>query len=176
MQARFSLWHFVFAAILVVVSAAPAAHAQNGDNIGGHVGFVIPWVTHGGGNTTSIADNFSIGFPIGVTFKGKGNFNLDLEMVPQISDNPREVALTIDPGVVYSLSHGVSIGGRMAFDVNSARFGFIPLINKSWKFKNQNQFFKAYFIEADLPVKFDHPTGAPSTNSVTFATHFGLGF
>jgi hypothetical protein len=54
--------------------------------------------------------------------------------------------------------------------------GFIPLVNKAWKFKDQSHFFKAYFVEADLPVKFNRPTGGPDTNPVTFATHFGLGF
>jgi len=164
-----------FAAILMFVCiVAPAGRAQ--DNIGGHIGFVVPWVTHSGGQTTSIADNFSIGFPIGITFKGKGRMNLDLEMVPSVSGHPREVNLTVDPGLVWSLDHGVGVGLRAAFDVNSSQFGFIPLVNKSWKFKNQNGFFKVYFVEADLPVKFSRPTGGRATNSVTFATHFGLGF
>lgn len=168
-----------FAGVVAVVFmmclvAAPAAQAQV--TVGGHVGFVIPWVTHGGGQTTTISDNFQIGFPLGVTFKGKGRMALDLEMVPSVSDDPRSVTLTVDPGLVWSISHGWAAGGRVAFDVNSAQFGFIPLLNKSWKFKNQNGFFKAYFVEADLPVKFNRPTGFPSTNSVTFATHFGLGF
>lgn len=35
--------------------------------------------------TTTIADNFQIGFPIGLTFKGQGRMALDLEMVPSIS-------------------------------------------------------------------------------------------
>ncbi len=166
------LW--VASILILLGGAAPAAHAQ--DKIGGHIGFVIPWVTHSGGQTTSIADNFAIGFPIGITFKGKGRMNLDLEMVPSVSGHPREVTLTVDPGLVWSLDHGVGVGLRAAFDVNSSRFGFIPLVNKSWKFKNQDGFFKSYFVEADLPVKFNRPTGGPSTNSVTFATHFGLGF
>ncbi|HYY72499.1 MAG TPA: hypothetical protein VE778_02790 [Candidatus Bathyarchaeia archaeon] len=166
------LW--VALAVAFCASAVPAACAQ--DNVGGHIGFVIPWVTRAGGQTTSIADNFSIGFPIGVTFKGKGHMNLDLEMVPSVSNRPRAVGLTVDPGVVWGLSHGLAVGIRAAFDVNSSQFGFIPLVNKSWKFKNQNGFFKAYFVEVDLPVKFNRPTGGPSTNPVTFATHFGLVF
>ena|SRR5579872_1283877 len=167
---------FLIAGTLVLVVTIGSLTVEAQDNIGGHIGFVLPLVTHADGSTTTIGDNFSIGFPIGVTFKGKGHFSLDLEMVPQITDSPRNVALTIDPGGIWSLSHGVSIGGRVAFDVNSSRFGFIPLINKSWKFKNQDQFFKAYFVEADLPVKFDRPPGGPNTNPVTFAVHFGLGF
>jgi len=164
----------VVVGLLSLAAAVPSASAQ--DNVGGHIGFVIPWVTRAGGQTTSIADNFNIGFPIGVTFKGSGHMNLDLEMIPSFSDSPREVTLTVDPGIVWSLSHGVGVGLRAAFDVNSSQVGFIPLINKSWKFKDQSGFFKAYFVEADLPVKFSRPTGGQATNPVTFATHFGLGF
>jgi hypothetical protein len=162
---------------LVLVSlVGTAATASAQVTVGGHVGSVIPWVTRAGGQTTSIADNFQIGFPIGVTFKGQGRMALDLEMVPSISDKPRAVGLTVDPGVVWGLSHGVGVGIRMAFDVNSSQFGFIPLVNKSWEFKEPKGIFKRFFVEADLPVKFNRPTGGTSTTPVTFATHFGLGF
>lgn len=164
----------VVAVLLIVGGIAPPAQAQV--TVGGHVGFVIPWVTHSGGQTTNIGDNFQIGFPLGVTFHGPGRMNLDLEMVPSFSDSPRSVSLTVDPGVVWGLDKGWAVGLRAAFDVNSSRIGFIPLLNKSWKFKDQKGFFKSYFIEADLPVKFDRPTGQQGSNSVTFATHFGLGF
>lgn len=150
------------------------ANAQ--DNIGGHIGFVVPWVTHAGGQTTSEFDNFSIGFPIGVTFKGTGHMNVDLEMIPTFSQNPHTVTLTVDPGVVFSVPHDIGLGLRAAFDVNSSTIGFIPLVNKTWKFKEPKGIFKAYFVEADFPVKFSRPTGGPATNPVTFATHFGLGF
>ncbi len=164
------------AVLFLFVASVPMDTAQDGISVGGHVGFVIPWVTHANGQTTTVFDSFAIGFPIGVTFKGKGPMALDLEMVPNISNDPRSVNLTIDPGVVWSVRHGVAVGIRAAFDVNTAQVGFIPLVNKSWKFKDQSHFFKAYFVEADLPVKFNRPTGGPSTNAVTFATHFGLGF
>jgi len=164
----------VLTGLLILSLAAPAAHAQI--TVGGHVGFVIPWVTHSGGQTTNIGDNFQIGFPLGVSFHGQGRTTIDLEMVPSFSDSPRAVTLTVDPGVVCSINKGWSAGLRAAFDVNSPTVGFIPLVNKSWKFKDQKGFFKAYFVEADLPVKFSRPTGGPATNSVTFATHFGLGF
>ena len=70
----------VFVVIMVVLSGIPAAEAQM--TIGGHVGFVLPLVTHAAGQTTTIADNFSIGFPLGVTFKGNGHMAYDLELVP----------------------------------------------------------------------------------------------
>jgi len=167
---------FVIATAALISLVATSATASAQVTVGGHVGFVIPWVTHAGGQTTSIADNFQIGFPIGVTFKGQGHLALDLEMIPSISDKPRDVALTIDPGVVWGLPHGIGIGLRAAFDVNSSQFGIIPLVNKSWEFKEPKGIFKRFFVEADLPVKFNRPTGGISTNPVTFATHFGLGF
>jgi len=33
--------------------------------------------------------------------------------------------------------------------------GFTPLVNKSWPIKHNNSLFKAYFVEADLPVRFN---------------------
>lgn len=146
------------------------------DNLGGHVGFVLPLVTHAGGNTTSIGDNFSIGFPIGITFKGKGRGAFDLEFVPSIQDKPRVVSLLVHPGVLWSVGHGFTVGMRAAFDVNSSQFGFTPLVNKAWPIHDGNQFFKAYFVEAVVPVRFNRPTGGPATNPVTFGLHFGLAF
>ncbi len=160
--------------VMSLVGVVPAATAQ--DNLGGHVGFVLPLVTHAGGQTSSLEDNFSIGFPLGITFKGKGRMAYDLELVPAIQGSPRKVSLTVHPGLVWGLGHNWAAGMRIAFDVNSPQFGFTPLVNKSWPIKAQNSFFKAYFIEAVLPVRFNRPAGGPSTNPVTFGLHFGLGF
>ena len=165
-----ALW---FALVLMALaSTVPVAKSQ--DNIGGHIGFVLPLVTHAGGNTTSLADHFSIGFPIGVTFKGKGRMAFDLELVPGIQDSPRNTSLTVHPGLVWGLGHRWAAGLRAAFDVNTPSFGFTPLVNYSWPIKDS--FFKAYFVEAVLPVRFNRPTGGPDTTPVTFGLHFGLGF
>jgi hypothetical protein len=162
-------------AMLFLVALAPSAKAQV--TVGGHVGFVIPWVTQSSGTTTTQFDEYNIGFPIGVTFKGQGHVAVDLETIPFIAQKPRAVTYLVDPGILYSLDHGVTLGLRAAFSINSPQVGFIPLINKSWKFRNADkQFFKAYFIEGDFPVQFSRPTGGRATNSFTFATHFGLGF
>jgi hypothetical protein len=172
---------FIVVAILIGLAGfAPSADAQ--DNVGGHIGFVIPWVTHAGGQTTTISDRFTIGFPIGVTFKGPAGANLDLEMVPSIAKAqdtaPQQVNLTVDPGLVWSLTGDIGAGVRLAFDVGSSQFGFIPLVNKSWKLADQSGLFKAFFVEVDLPIKFNRQggSGAADTNPVTFATHVGVGF
>lgn len=160
--------------LMSVLGVAASANAQV--TVGGHVGFVIPWVTVTGSQTTTIADRFQIGFPVAVTFKGQGHLALDLEMVPSIAGNPQTVSLTVDPGVLWGLSHGFTLGMRIAFDVNSSQFGFIPLVNKGWDFKEPKGIFKRYFVEVDLPFKFNRPPGAAGSNSFTFATHFGLAF
>jgi uncharacterized membrane protein YphA (DoxX/SURF4 family) len=154
---------------------APKAHAE--ETIGGHIGFVLPLVTRAGGQTSNLADHFSIGFPVGITVKGSGRTAFDLELVPAINTaRPRETTLTVHPGVVWNVGHGFGAGVRAAFDVNSASYGFTPLVNHSWPIRSGEDFFKAYFIEAVLPVRFNRPVGGPATDPVTFGLHFGLAF
>ena len=60
--------------------------AQKGPTLGGHIGFVLPMVTHSGGQTTNdLTDAFAVGFPVGITVKGTGRLAFDLEFVPQIN-------------------------------------------------------------------------------------------
>jgi hypothetical protein len=158
-------------AVVGLVGSAPAV-AQT---VGGHFGFVLPLVTHAGGETTNISDNFQIGFPIGITVKGTGRAAFDMEFVPAIQDSPRHVGLTVHPGMLWGLGHGFTAGLRAAFDVNSSQFGFTPLLNKAWPLKGEG-FFKAYFVEAVMPVRFNRPQGGPATNAVGFGLHMGLGF
>jgi hypothetical protein len=73
---------------LAVLATAPGGRMalgqpQEGNTVGGHVGFVLPVVTHVGGQTiVNPSDQFSIGFPVGVTFKGSGRAAFDFELVP----------------------------------------------------------------------------------------------
>jgi hypothetical protein len=174
------------AAIVLAVLAtalagrAPLAQAQEqehkGPTLGGHIGFVLPLVTDSSGNVTNLADAPAVGFPVGITIKGSGRLAFDLEFVPQINTTgTRQTTLTVHPGLIYGLGHGWAVGGRLAFNVNDPTWGFTPLVNKSWPIKNHG-LFKAYFVEADLPVRFSRPVGAPATDAVTFATHFGVAF
>jgi hypothetical protein len=164
------------AAIVVILSAAAVKRVEAQTTVGGHMGFVLPLFTRVDGQTTNLGDSFAIGFPVGVTVKGSGRMAFDMELVPFIQDQPRAVTLTVHPGLVWGVGHGLAVGMRAAFVVNSSVFGFTPLVNKSWPIKTEGGFFKAYFVEADLPVRFDRPTGGPSTTPVTFAMHFGVGF
>jgi len=162
----------VFVVIMGVLSGIPAAEAQM--TIGGHVGFVLPLVTHAAGQTTTIADNFSIGFPLGVTFKGNGHMAYDLELVPGVRGTSRLTTLTVHPGLVWDVGNNIGAGIRAAFDVNSPQWGFTPLVNRSWPLNDS--LFKAFFVEAVLPVRFNRPTNGPATNPVGFGTHFGVAF
>ncbi|MEY2538055.1 MAG: hypothetical protein QOG67_1795 [Verrucomicrobiota bacterium] len=156
-------------------SSAP--QVKNGPTLGGHIGFLLPLVTQSGGQTTSLADQPAVGLPVGITVKGSGRTAFDLEFVPQYNaTGQRLTTLTIHPGLIYSLGHGYAVGLRAAFVVDNPTVGFTPLVNKSWPIKHNNSWFKAYFVEADLPVRFSRPVGAPATNAVTFATHFGVSF
>jgi hypothetical protein len=160
-------------AICTLAACSIIARAQT---VGGHVGFVLPLVTDTSGNTTSLTDDFSIGFPMGITIKGQGRTAFDLEFIPSIEDHPRDVTLTIHPGFVWSIGHGMAPGIRAAFVASSNTYGFTPLFNKSWPIEGKGQLFKAWFVEADLPVRFNRPTVGPGTSAVGFAMHFGLGF
>ena len=164
-------WATSALSMVVLVGSAAAQTA-----VGGHIGFVLPLVTRAAGQTTNLGDGFSIGFPMGITVKGAGRMAFDLELVPAVKNTPRAVTLTVHPGVVWGIGHGFAVGGRAAFDVNSSQLGFTPLVNKSWPIRSEGSFFKVYFAEAVLPVRFNRPLGGPDTNPVTFGMHFGVGF
>ena len=57
---------------LRIGEAQPGASEPGGDRLGGHIGFVLPLVTHAGGQTTTLDENFGIGFPVGITVKSSG--------------------------------------------------------------------------------------------------------
>ena len=49
--------------------------------VGGHIGFVIPMVTRVAGDTVTVADDFSIGFPMGITLKVTDKVAFDMALV-----------------------------------------------------------------------------------------------
>src|SRR5207247_595436 len=80
---------FVLTGILALIAmiAGPAvlpASAQN--RLGGHMGFVLPLVARANGTTTTISDDFVIGFPVGITVRKSDKFAFDLELVPNIQN------------------------------------------------------------------------------------------
>ena len=157
---------------LMALAAVPIrAHAQ--DRLGGHFGAVFPLVTHVGGETTTIGDDFKIGFPMGVTVKTSSKWAFDLELVPVIQNEPLNVSLTVHPGIIRGLSRGYAAGLRMAFDVNEASWGFTPLLNKGFAVRNHSYKF---FIEAVVPIRFQQDANGDSHTAIGFAVHTGIGF
>ena len=77
--------------------ACTIAIAKAQTPIGGHIGFVLPLVTRVGGQTTNLGNNFSIGFPVGITIRGRGRMAFDMELVSSIQNKPRAVSLTVIP-------------------------------------------------------------------------------
>jgi len=169
-QAAFAVLVFV---VLVVVAGMPGS-AQAQDRIGGHIGVVFPLVTHVEGDTVTISDDFKIGVPMGITIKTSDTVAFDLEIVPVLDPQehgPIGVPLTIHPGILKSLGHGLTLGGRVAFDINGASWGFTPLLNKGFPAGRVT-----YFIEAVVPIRFQDDVVGDTHTAIGFALHTGVAF
>jgi len=134
-----------------------------GMKVGGHFGFVIPLATSNGKN---VANNFVVGFPVGVTVKKDGPWAFDMELVPTIHNH--DVDLTVHPGVLYAIDENWTAGLRMGFDINNHAWGPTPLINRKICDLNDSMHL---FVELPVPIRI----GEHSTN-VTAALHMGVGF
>jgi hypothetical protein len=55
-------------------------------------------------------------------------------------------------------------------------FGGSNAVAKATSVRSSWLTFKAYFVEADLLVRFSRPVNAPATNAITFASQFGVAF
>lgn len=157
-------------ALMAMVAVPARAHAQ--DRLGGHFGAVFPLVSHADGETTTIGDDFKIGFPMGVTVKTSDKWAFDLELVPVIQNDPFLVSLTVHPGVIRALSGGYAVGLRMAFDVNDASWGFTPLLNKGFAVGHSYKLF----VEGVVPIRFQQNSAGENHTSIGFAVHTGIGF
>lgn len=153
------------------------------DRVGGHFGFVLPLFTRAQGETTTISDDFVIGFPTGVTVRKSDTFAFDLEVVPVVQNDPLHVDLTIHPGVVWGVGNGIGAGVRIAFDVNKPSWGFTPILNKGLLEVGRGS---TLFAELVVPIRFQEgprlgPTPVGATTDVNFTSigvglHIGVGF
>ena len=159
--------------LALMAALAVPTRAQAQDRLGGHFGAVVPLVTHASGDTTTIGDDFKIGFPMGVTVKTSDKWAFDLELVPVIQNDPLFVSLTVHPGVIRALSHGYAAGLRMAFDVNDASWGFTPLVNRGFAVPGHSY---KLFIEGVVPIRFQETPAGDNRTSIGFAVHTGIGF
>jgi hypothetical protein len=162
--------------LAVLLSLAGQEHLARAQekSVGGHVGVGFPLVTHDGVVVTTLGDFFQVSLPVAITVSGFGRMYFDIEFVPLIVDRPREIRLTVNPGILWRLGHGFAAGSRIGFDVNSPQFGITPLVVKS--FPIEHSFFTAYFVETDFVFRFSRPISGPATNPFTFNMVFGLAF
>ena len=160
----------LFFAFAFVVGLPTHSAAQ--DRVGGHFGFVIPLATRANDTTTTISDDFVIGFPTGITVRTGERLSFDLELVPVIQNEPLHVDLTVHPGMILSVVDRLSAGVRMAFDVNRPSWGFTPLINRRFPLTGST----SIFAELVVPIRFQiDPTGSGFT-SIGIGIHAGVGF
>ncbi len=156
------------ASAFIVLVALPAA-AEN--RLGGHVGVVFPLVSYSDGDTKTIADDFSVGFPTGVSVIMSEKLVFDAEFVPVIHEGNRNVDFTFHPGLVWPRSN-YAVGLRAAFDVGHPSWGFTPLINHAFKRTSHG----AYFTELVMPVRFQRNGAGDTKASVGLGLHLGFGF
>lgn len=136
--------------IALIFPTAATAQAPPPPRVGGHVGVVFPIVTRSDGRTITIADDFAVGFPLGITIRNSSPFAFDFEFIPTINRSPRQdVTLTVHPGLIYGFKKNYAVGLRAAFDIGADAYGFTPLVQRSWKIKGDTKFF----VEADFPAR-----------------------
>jgi hypothetical protein len=159
------------AAVAFILCCSTPARAQN--RLGGHFGVALPLMTHAQGDATTLADDFVIVFPTGITVRKSDAFAFDLELAPVVQNNPRHIDLTLHPGVAWGIGNGFSVGGRVAFDIGTASWGFTPLFNKGLLQVGKDSTF---FAELDLPIRFKENEQGVGYTSVGLAVVVGLGF
>ena len=133
--------------------------------LGGHVGVATPFVTLSK-QTTTIADQFTLLHPIGISVKFE-KVTVDFETVVVNPISPSgEVGLVIDPGVVYNFGP-VAAGLRLAWQQADSNFGLIPLVNKGIVDIGE----ATWFVEAAFPTFY-----SDSTVQFNMVLHSGIGF
>ena len=158
----------------VLLHAGPMVSRASAENqVGGHIGMVVPLVTRANGRTTSISDDFVIGFPVGITVRKSATFAFDLELVPSVQNDPYHVDLTVHPGAVWSVGGGWAAGLRLAFDVNKPSWGVTPILNHGLLKVGRDS---TVFGELVLPVRFQEDSRGDSFTSIGFGVHLGVGF
>jgi hypothetical protein len=150
---------------------ASSASAQN--TLGGHIGIVLPLVSHANGKTTTISDDFSMGFPMGITVRKSPTFAFDLEFVASMNNDPLDIGLTVHPGLVWGVGGGWGAGTRVAFDVNKPSWGFTPILNHGLLKVGKDGMLFGEFV---LPVRFQENSTGSSFTSVGIGVHLGVGF
>lgn len=143
--------------------ATPSASAKD---LGGHVGVVVPVASVSNRGTSTLADGFTFGVPLGFGKAVSERWVVDMEFVP-LFVNGTTVDLVVHPGAVFKLGGGFGVGARAAFEVASNAVGGTLIANKG--------FANGWFVEAVVPVRTVSDV-RDRTTSVSFALHTGIGF
>lgn len=167
---------------MLIVFAPARARADEPSphpGVGGHIGVAAPLVTLSSDNTTTIGDQFTLVFPIGIGFKLTDKAAIDFETQLNNPISPKgSTSMVIDPGILYDMGSFV-IGLRLAWKVQSnTNFGVIPLIHKGISSVGGGG---TWFIEAAFPTFISSGTvGTPPEDKTTFelnvVIHTGIGF
>ena len=173
MMSIFAVRSTIIRCALLVAAVGTPLHVSAQDRLGGHFGAVFPLVTRASGETTTIGDDFKVGFPMGITVKMNDQWAFDLELVPVIQNDPLLTSLTVHPGIIRSLPNAFGAGVRMAFDVNEPSWGFTPLVNRAFPVRGHAY---AYFIEGVVPIRIQEDPSGGNQTTVGFAVHLGVGF
>jgi hypothetical protein len=146
-------------------SAAQNPQTRREPRLGGHVGVATPFVTISS-DTTTIADQFTLLHPIGISVKFD-KITVDFETVVVNPIEPSgQVGLVIDPGVIYNFGPAAA-GLRLAWQQAESNFGLIPLVNKG--ITNIGE--ATWFVEAAFPTFY-----SDSTVQFNMVLHSGVGF
>jgi len=171
-------------ALLLASAPQQRLWAQNavGAQVGAHVGVLAPLVTFSQFGTSTIGDDFVIGFPMGISIKPGGDFWYDLEIVPFV-DYPRipgrtqstiATSLLLHPGLLYNAG-AVALGLRGAIElgpvIGSSSVGFTPLVNKSFPLTSKS----TVFVELMVPVRFVKTPLGEDRTLTAIALHVGVG-
>lgn len=169
---------------LLAALAPTVAHADGTNlhpGIGGHIGIATPLVTFSSGDsgTTSIGDQFTLAFPIGIGFPITDKLAIDFETIVGNPINPRGgVGFTVDPGIIYNTG-AFALGFRLGFDIGApTNFKGIPLIHKAIADIGAGANF---FVEGAFPITLsfnpDTPGAEGETNiNLDLVLHVGIGF
>ena len=156
-----------------ITKVMKAAQPEKPPRFGGHVGIVIPIVTRGNDTTTTIADDFIIGFPFALVVKTDSPVAFDFEFVPTINTpSNQDFRFLIHPGIVYAFNKKYLVGVRGAYEFGTGNYGFTPIAQRSFKLTEKTR----YFIEADFPVRWERRPNRTRFASVQFAIHSGISF
>lgn len=157
------------AAVTVALGLASTTTSA-GDHFGGHVGAVMPLLSHSGGVTTIGHSTPSV--PLGLTLKTGGQWAFDMEIVSVAGKAGADRSLLLHPGAIRANSRSMAVGFRAALMTNGEAWGFTPLVNRSLVRVGPVQ----TFAEGVMPVRFQKIAHEPRQASVGFGIHVGVGF